>query len=366
MKITKVTTFRVSVPVRPSVAITSSLGSHRISDYCLVRIETDDGIIGAGEATVTAIWSGETGGTAKLLIDEVLGPAVIGADPRDIDDVLGRMEAVAFGLPFTKGAIETACWDIAGKTASKPMWQLLGDDVNGAVLPSRFSVSSRDQADTVRIVREQLDAGFRAFKLKVGVSAESDVARYRAVRAEAGADVMIGVDGNGGMNAEQSIALAEALAGDGLAFLEQPVPRDRPEVLAEIQQQVDVPVMADESVFTLAEAERVAELGAAQVVSVYPGKNGGISRCREIIAMLADFDIPCVIGSNLELDVATAAVVHMIRATENVLCARMPGDLVGPYYHERSIVRRPVRIERGQVHVPDGPGLGVEVAWNEL
>ncbi len=363
MRITNVTTFRTSIPVRESVAIVSSLGAHRVSDFCLVRVETDAGIVGAGEATVTPRWSGETGGTAKLLIDELLGPAVVGADPREIEDILARMDAATIGHPFTKGAIETACWDIAAKAESKPLWQLLGDDVNGPVLPSRFSVSSRDEAETMRIVREQLAAGFRAFKLKVGVSPESDVARYRAVRAMAGDDVMIGVDGNGGMTVDQSVALAQALASDNLAFLEQPVPRDQPEALADVQRRVDVPVMADESVFTLAEAERIVRLDAARVVSVYPGKNGGIHRCREIVAMLATHGIPCVIGSNLEWDVATAAVLHMVRATGNILCTEMPGDLIGPYYHEQRVATNPVRIEQGKIHVPEGPGLGVEVDW---
>ena len=126
MRITHVETYPVRIPLRPERRMISALGRHEVSDYVLVRVLTDAGVEGAGEATVMPRWSGETmWGTAALLA-HLFGPAVIGCDPRNIPEINRRLDALAVGNPFAKAAIEMACWDIQGRAAGRAIYELLG------------------------------------------------------------------------------------------------------------------------------------------------------------------------------------------------------------------------------------------------
>jgi muconate cycloisomerase len=117
--------------------------------------------------------------------------------------------------------------------------------------------------------------------------------------------------------------------------------------------------MADESVFTLADAREVLKREAADIFSLYPGKNGGILRCWQIAEMAAEKGVVCTVGSNLELDIATAAMCHLAVAAPNVVAERYAGDILGPLYHTEPVVETPVRYTGGTVHCPESPGLGV-------
>src|SRR5436309_9628067 len=116
MKITQVVPLPVELAVRPEVVITSSLGTHAVSRYLLVRVDTDAGLHGIGEATVTPVWSGETAAGARHLIQEYLAPALAGRDPTDIAGAVAAMDRAAFGNPFAKAALEVALFDLWGKS----------------------------------------------------------------------------------------------------------------------------------------------------------------------------------------------------------------------------------------------------------
>lgn len=126
MKIIRVETIPVRIPLKPERRMISALGRHDVSDFLLVRVITDEGLEGWGEATVTPRWSGETCFGALAIIDGVLGPAVVDCDADNIVELDRRMDAVAVGNWFAKSAIEMACWDIQGKSAGKPVYELLG------------------------------------------------------------------------------------------------------------------------------------------------------------------------------------------------------------------------------------------------
>ncbi|MFG0335540.1 MAG: enolase C-terminal domain-like protein, partial [Maioricimonas sp. JB049] len=99
------------------------------------------------------------------------------------------------------------------------------------------------------------------------------------------------------------------------------------------------------------------------VISVYPGKNGGIRKSRAIAELAAERGVACSIGSNLEWDVASAAMCHLVVGTDNLQVERFPGDTLGPEYHEFPIVKKPLTIEGPFIETPTAPGLGVEVDW---
>jgi muconate cycloisomerase len=116
--------------------------------------------------------------------------------------------------------------------------------------------------------------------------------------------------------------------------------------------------------FDLVHARELIRNQACDVINVYPGKQGGILRAKRLVEFAAAHGVACTIGSNLEWDVATAAMAHLIAAVPNMRVEKYPGDALGPIYHEFSIVKNPLSIAGPHVTTPDGPGLGVEVDWS--
>lgn len=366
MKITRITPYAIQVPIRKELMITSSLGIHDVSRPVLVRLETESGAVGCGEATVTPAWSGETAWGTRAVIEHYLAPAVLGLDVRDVEAALEAMDRVAWGNPFAKAAVEMAMLDAWGREEGKPVYELMGGPVREFRIPIRFSLAAAAPELTAENARRRVAWGHRTIKVKVGRDPEADVARVRAVREAIGPDVALTVDANGGWSVEEAVWALTQMAPLNLLLAEQPVRREDLAGMAEVRRRVDVPVMADESVFTPWEAEQAFLAGACDLLAVYPGKNGGLTRSLQIARRAAEHGIPCAVGSNLELDPGTAAMCHLTLAAPNVAAERFHGDILGPLYHEIPVVKDPLRMESGYVDCPHGPGFGVEVDWDRV
>jgi len=341
----------------------SALGRHEVSEYLLVRIETDAGIDGAGEATVMPLWSGETVWGAQALIDRIFAPQLIGQDPCDGDAIDLLLDRHAADNWFAKSAIEMACWDIRGKEAGVPLYKLLGGPVRPLSIRCRFSMGAYPVDRAQRRAAELVAEGFTTIKVKVGTQLEADVERVRTVRETIGPDLDLVIDANCGYDVDSAIRAAQAMRSFDIGLFEQPTPRGDFAGLAKVRRAVDCPVMADDICFDLSHAQECIRNEACDVISVYPGKNGGLSKSKRIIDLAAKHDVACSIGSNLELDVATAAMCHLVVACPNMQVERFPGDVLGPEYHEVSIAKNPIRIDGPNVTINEQPGLGVEVDW---
>jgi muconate cycloisomerase len=187
------------------------------------------------------------------------------------------------------------------------------------------------------------------------------VDRLRAVREAVGPDVWLSVDANGGYTVEQAIWAAARLEKLNVVLFEQPTRRGDHGAMAEVRRRSGIPIMADESVFTPQDALDVIRHQAADVFSLYPGKHGGIRATQQIAKLAEAAGLPCTIGSNLEREVATAAMAHVTVCTANLQCERFPGDLIGPLYYEQSLSEPALRYAADRLWVPEGPGLGVKV-----
>ncbi|MBI1314746.1 muconate cycloisomerase [bacterium] len=365
MKITRITTFPVSIPLKPEYRMVSALGRHEVSKYLLVRIETDAGLDGVGEATVMSRWSGETVWGAQALIDRVFAPALLDADPTDIDAIDQRMDAVAQDNWFAKSAIEMACQDIVGKDAGKPIYELLGGPVRNRTIKCRFSMGAYPPERASRRAKELVEKGFTTIKVKVGTGIADDVERVRAVREAIGPDYEVVIDANCGYpDAASAIELTRQLSDCNIGLFEQPTPRHDYHALAEVRRAIDCPVMADDICFDLAQARECIRHDACDVISVYPGKMGGIRKARRVVDLAEAAGVACSIGSNLELDIASAAMCHLVVGSRNMNIERFPGDIMGPDYHEVCVVKDPLVISGPTITVSDRPGLGVEVDWS--
>lgn len=363
MPITDVTAEPMVGRIRPDIAIISSLGKHTVGHYVLVRVRDETGRVGLGEASVTSVWSGETQAGTMALIREVLAPLVVGADPFDTEWIGRRLDRAAFGNSFAKAALEMALLDLQGQILGVPVFKLLGGRDTPRGVRLKFVVGAVEPALAAERARRMVERGWRAIKVKVGRDEHprADVERLRAVRAAIGPDVFLSVDANGGYTVEQAVWAAARFEEFDVALFEQPTRRGDHAAMARVRQRSGIPIMADESVFTAQDALEVIRHEAADVLSLYPGKEGGI-RATQVVAKLAEAaGIPCTIGSNLEREVATAAMAHVTVATANLQCERFPGDLIGPVYFEEPASREPLRYEADRLFVPEGPGLGVQV-----
>jgi muconate cycloisomerase len=372
MPITAVRAEPIFGQVHHELAIVSSLtfltadGGHTKGNYVLLRLSDDAGRTGLGEASVTSVWSGETQAGAIALIEQELGPVLVGADPFDIAWIMHRLERVAFGNSFAKAAIEMALLDLQGQALGVPAYRLLGgrqpqERERGIRL--KFVVGAVEPALAAQRARRMVDAGWRAIKVKVGRDEHprADVERLRAVRDAIRPDVWLSVDANGGYTVDQAVWAAARFEQLDVALFEQPTRRGDHAAMAEVRRRCGIPIMADESVFTPQDALEVLRAGAADVLSLYPGKHGGIRPTQHIAQIAEAAGIPCTIGSNLEREVATAAMAHVTVATPNIQCERFPGDLIGPVYFEQALTRDPLCYRADRLLVPEQPGLGVAV-----
>lgn len=364
MKITRIETFPVRIPLKPKRRMVSALGRHTVSEYLLVRVLTDDGIEGVGEATVMPRWSGETVWGAQAIVDRVIAPVLIGQDPHDVAGIDRLMDRATSYNWFAKSAIEMACWDIQGKAAGKPVYELLGGAVRPLTIRCRFSMGAYPPDQARSRAEELLADGFKTFKVKVGTNPDEDVERVSIVREVVGPDNEITIDANCGWDADTAIAAMERLDEYNVALFEQPTTNGDYAALARVRQAIKPKVMADDIVFDLVHARECIRNAACDLISLYPGKNGGIRKAKEIVDFAEQHGVGCSIGSNLELDIASAAMCHLVVACPNMQIEQYPGDILGPEYHEVSVVKEPLKIEGPDITLTDRPGLGVEVDWD--
>jgi muconate cycloisomerase len=330
-----------------------------------VRVRCDDGSEGIGEATGGPAWSGETQAITCVVLRDLLGPAVLGMDPAHFERILERMHGAVRHHPFAKAAIEMACFDLVGKSVGLPVYQLLGGKYRDEI-PIRFVVTATEPDRAARIASEWIGKGFDTLKVKVGFDVDADVRRVRAVREAIGPGVRLTIDANTGWDVPSAIRAIRQMEDLDLLFVEQPVRQDDPGWMAEVRRAVHPPIMADESVFTPTDALNILHHAAADILSVYPGKNGGLLYAQRVVGIAEAGGVACSIGSNLELGVGSAAMAHLAAAMRNIASERYPGDIIGPLYHEGDVLKTPLDIRAGCVRVPTGPGLGIELDENKL
>lgn len=360
MKITRIEPIPICVPLKKGLTAKTAHGEHVMSPYVLVKVHTDEGLVGLGEATVSGLWSGESQASTMAAITEYLAPPLIGKDPRDITAARRTMDFMLKLNPFSKSAIEMALWDIAGKAAGVPVYQLLGGKVRDKIR-IKLVVWARDVAGSRLMAEQHLKRGVNCVKVKVGLDPVTDVARVRAVREVAGRDIPVTIDANCGWTIQQAKYCLRELADVNLLLAEQPIPPGDFVAMAELRRDTPVPIMADESVFTLQDAWQLTQHRAADILSIYPGKHGGIAATAEIVAVAKAAGIKCTIGSNLELGIGTAAMLHVAAAFPEVDCDNFPADTIGPFYHEGEVITEPLDLGPPYAIVPKGVGLGVEL-----
>jgi len=361
LRITGVTVRILRLPVR----IARRHGSGDIADAIttvILKLDTCAGIAGFGEAAPWAVFTG-TPEAAAAALHVHLRPHLLGADPFRTEALLRTADRTLVGHPEAKAALETALLDIKGKALGVPVADLLGGRVRDAI-PLSFSIANPDFAADLEMAKALCAEGLRIFKVKTGFASHAeDLRRLERLRAELPADVDLRVDYNQGLLPWDAIRKLKDVEAFRPTFIEQPVPRDRIAAMAAIAAALDTPVMADESVFTPAEALRVVEARAADLVSVKIMKSG-LARGQTIAAIAEAAGLACYGGDMFETGLAHAAGAQLIAATPNI--ALGCEFYQATYFLTEDILAAPFPVADGRVVVPDGPGLGVAVDEDRL
>ena len=359
MKITGLTTCRKYIELKDSHKMRSALGVNDGNEFVVLKLHTDVGIDGLGEASITVRWSGEVPAGCEQVLNEILQPEIVGLEVGDFQTLNKRMDTVCSRNWFAKSAIEMACWDALGKDRSVPVYELLGGPVRPLKFVNRFSMGAYTVPHAEQRAAELVAWGFDTIKVKVGTDPAEDVARVRAVRDVIGFERDLVIDANCGWDVDTAIECVKQLEACRLDLVEQPTPDGDYRGLARLRRETGVKVLADDICFDLIHAKELIEHQACDAISVYPGKNGGISRSIEILDYAQEHGIACSIGSNLEWDIAISAMAHLVVAHPNMKVEEFPGDVLGPSYYSERVVSQQVRIEGPMTHTPEGPGLGV-------
>jgi muconate cycloisomerase len=302
--------------------------------------------VGFGEANGTPTWSGETQEGALALIRQILAPVCLGKDPRNVTALADAMDRTVFGNPFTKASLEMALVDLAGKILRVPAHFMLGGQRRPSEIPLKFSIGAFPPSIAANVAMQMAAQGFRAVKVKVGLGVDADIARVKAVRSALGENFSVAVDANGGWTESEALAALPHLEACRINAIEQPLHRRDFRGCARLR-------------------ARTIRCEACDLISIYPGKNGGLWRSLQVAQIAAAAGIECVIGSNLEREVGSAAMLHLAVSIPN-LSRSVGHDIIGPLYYEHQLGTQPTRIENGCAILPDGNGLGVEVDLRSL
>ena len=364
MKIREVRATPVRVRRSPRFLPLTAHGEVAASEYVILEVEADDGLTGLGEVTCSPRWSGEEAAGTVALVRDQLDPAIRGLDPWNWAAVAARLKAAFGGRPFLRAGVEMACLDLAGRQKDLRVVDLLGG-AHRETIATKFVLPGRETTVVRDMARDLRGMGVDVVKVKVGLGAAGDIARVAAVREELGPHVRLTVDANEGWQPEEAPGALAGLAVSGVEAVEQPLPRSAWRASAALRGHTAAALVGDESIWTLADVAMAAETGAFDLVSIYPGKCGGLRSTLVLAEAAAALGLGVTFGSNLELGIGAAALAHTIAASA-VVSPVVPSDLIGPLYFESSLITDDSFVGWGSATLPPGPGLGVELDRDAL
>ncbi|MBD3672544.1 MAG: mandelate racemase/muconate lactonizing enzyme family protein [Planctomycetaceae bacterium] len=352
MKISSVEAFIIDVPQKhPAFPYQSRYIATSSTGALLIRLETDDGLVGWGETPQILSFYGDKPFTAEVV--ESLRPELMG---RDAGAIEALYEDWDLGGPRLQSAVEMAMWDILGKACGQPLYRLWGGPYRDRIeLAACMGIQPPDKAG--EIARGYLEAGFTTMKTKAGRSPEEDLAMVKGIRDAVGDRLKLRIDPNTGYTPEVTEQLAKELEPYHLEYFEQPMPDENLEDSARIRKLTSTPLALNESVTTMSRVREILDCEAADYLLPDTYQCGGLWAVKLIVDIASSAGVPCIFHCAHDFGLKTAAMLHVAASSPN-----MPLANDCTYYAlESDILKTPHQITSGRMPVPEAPGLGVEV-----
>ncbi|TCJ05814.1 mandelate racemase/muconate lactonizing enzyme family protein [Cytobacillus praedii] len=353
MKITAIHLYAIHLPLHVPFVV-----SYHTYDYMpsvIVKIETDEGIVGYGEAVADEHVTGESWEGVYQILKNTLAPVVMGKNPMEIEKLHDYMNKAIYGAPTAKAAIDIACFDIMGKKLHQPVFQLIGGRYHDE-FPITHVLSIAEPEEMAVEAAEMVEQGYRSFKMKVGTNVSLDVKRIQAVLSRVGKEIAIRVDVNQGWrNSATTLTALNQLQGCNLDWVEQPVVADDIDGMVEIKAKSVFPLMIDEGLKGPREMLEIIQKRAADKVNIKLMKCGGIYPAVKLAYQAELAGIECQIGSMVESSIGSAAGFHVAFSKKVIKSVELTGPLkfskdVGNLHYDVPFIR-----------LTEKPGLGVDV-----
>jgi len=339
-------TFTFNEPFKISFAVIHGY------DTLVLKIETDEGLVGYGEAAPMGFVTGDNLDTA-LEIGEEYRQILIGEDPLAIARIHQIMDGEYAGNTAIKAAIDMACYDIAAKKMGLPLWRYLGGSSPELVTDVTLGIDTPE--NMAAKAQEWVDVGFTEIKVKLGEDIKIDLARMKAIRKQVGPEIILRIDANQGWDVKESIRIAKALEELDIDLIEQPVPHWDLEGLRRIRDASMIPIAADESCHSPMDALKLTSCVDAMNIKLM--KCGGIYHALKISSVAEAAGLFCMIGCMGESRIANAAGMHLAAAVPNI----QKIDLDVTFFAKGGQVTGGFESEGGRCTLSEKPGLGIEI-----
>ena len=361
MRIVQVEIIELRKELGATMAI--SRGGFSVRSHTLVRLTTDTGLTGLGEAVGNA-------NHARAILEGSLGRTILGQDPREIERIRHTLlESTVYferkgSVVAAASALETACWDILGKELDLPVHALLGGRFQESLEAYASDVYWQPEPEAMARCAEGIcKRGFRAIKVHIGRGTpRADEVRLKAVRQAIGPDMPLMVDLNAGYDLLSAREAIHRWAHLDLQWIEEPVHPEHTGAMADLRAGSPIPIAAGENEFRLHGFRDLFVAGAVDVAMPDIGRAGGLWETRSICILADAFGIP-VSPHNFSSGILLAATLHLMAATPNTHLLEMDSSNNAVY---EELLTEPLELQEGRVRVPTTPGLGVHLPQSVL
>jgi L-Ala-D/L-Glu epimerase len=274
----------------------------------------------------------------------------------DITARLDELDLFTAGNYTAKSAFDLALYDLAAKAAGQPLYKYLGGEKKSIESDLTIGIDTPEKMAATAV--EFVGKGVTMIKVKLGKHAKDDIERIRLIRQAVGKDIKLRIDANQGWSYEDAVLALTGMGPMDVQFCEQPMRKWNDELLPELCRISPIPLMADESVFTHHDAERIIRNKACAYINIKFAKSGGIHEALLINELAEKNKIPCMMGGMLESRVALTAKVHFAMAKDNIKFYDLDTCLLG---HLEDPVTGGVTYSGMHLNLTDAPGIGADV-----
>jgi len=353
MQITSTEIYKYSIPMVP---FTIATGTMHFAQNIFIRIHTDEGITGVGECSAFPMIVGETQNTCfEMAKDFAL--LFKGKDPLNIDERLNELDMFTAGNYTAKSAFDLALYDIASKKAQMPLYAFLGGQKK--IIESDLTIGIGTPQNMAEQAVQFVEKGVTIIKVKLGKDPSTDIKRISSIRASIGNAAKIRIDANQGWSYDDAVIALTELGKYDIEFCEQPMRTWNDELMPKLCSISPIPIMADESVYTHHDAERLISNKACKYINIKFAKSGGINEAKKIIRVAKKNNIDCMMGGMLESRVALTAKVHFASAFDTIKFYDLDTCLLG---HKIDPVIKGVQYDGMKLLLSDDHGIGADVS----
>ena len=364
MKITGLELFHISIPFAKPYKLSKVYGTRFDAEAVILKVHTDEGIVGLGEADPLNPFSDETPATVMVVTRDMIAPHLMGKNPLRISALESHLDLLVHGNLLARGAVNMALCDIAGKAHDLPAHMLLGGMYQDKI-PLLGPIGSGTPDEDAGAIQQLIEEEYKTIMIKMGaLPIDDEIQRMIAAHEKFSDRIKIVVDANQGWTVAETMHFIDGIGHRRPALLEQPIDRHDIDGLKRIHRRAPCLLSADEGVASVHDASALIRAQAVDAFSIKVSKNGGLSKARKVAEAADVFGLKILMNSMLEFGITQAASLQLGCVLPNLL--DMGHAYMSVLRMSDDITDFAKNISRSVVTVPSEPGLGVALDEDKL